>query len=148
MGTSLKVSTPPAMTVDAFPARIFSTALVMATLDEMHAWCDFLEYKGSYIIKKLACQHRRNIAHIQGQEERSQSHHSHSMSTNARRETCIDCRLSCDIARPHFLNDIPRQDVIHVLFIQCRLRNETLIRQPLQIDGHLILVDGRCHGEW
>ena len=42
MGTSLKVSTPPAMTVEAFPARIFSTALVMATLDEMHA-CFILE---------------------------------------------------------------------------------------------------------
>jgi hypothetical protein len=38
MGTSLKVSTPPAMTHEACPQRIFSTALVMATLEEMHAY--------------------------------------------------------------------------------------------------------------
>jgi hypothetical protein len=37
MGTSLNVSTPPAMTHDACPHKIFSTALVMATLEEMHA---------------------------------------------------------------------------------------------------------------
>jgi len=37
MGTSLKVSVPPAMTVEAFPDMIFSAALVMATLEEMHA---------------------------------------------------------------------------------------------------------------
>ncbi len=38
MGTSEKVSTPPAMTVDAWLVRIFSAADVMATEDEMHAF--------------------------------------------------------------------------------------------------------------
>ena len=38
MGTSLNVSTPPAMIVEALPDRIFSAALVMATLDEMIQW--------------------------------------------------------------------------------------------------------------
>ena len=37
MGTSLNVSTPPVMIVEALPNRIFSAALVMATLEEMHA---------------------------------------------------------------------------------------------------------------
>ena len=120
MGTSLKVSTPPAMTVEAFPARIFSTALVMATLDEMHA----------YIIAET------NVSVSASQENKDiydtiLSHHSHSMSPNTRWKSCINCRLSCDIARPNFLNDIARQDVVYVLFVQCCLRNETLVRQPL-----------------
>jgi hypothetical protein len=37
MGTSLNVSAPPAITHEACPHRIFSAALVMATLEEMHA---------------------------------------------------------------------------------------------------------------
>lgn len=37
MGTSEKVSAPPAMMQEAWPEMIFSAADVMATLDEMHA---------------------------------------------------------------------------------------------------------------
>lgn len=37
MGTSEKVSTPPAMIVEAWLVRIFSAADVMATEEEMHA---------------------------------------------------------------------------------------------------------------
>ena len=43
MGTSLNVSHPPAITVDAFPEMIFSAALVMATLEEIHA-CIYLMF--------------------------------------------------------------------------------------------------------
>jgi hypothetical protein len=38
MGTSLKVSTPPAMMMSAWPAMIFSAAVQMAMLEEMQAW--------------------------------------------------------------------------------------------------------------
>lgn len=41
MGTSEKVSAPPAITTDACPDWIFSAADVMATDDEMHACLQF-----------------------------------------------------------------------------------------------------------
>jgi len=37
IGTSLKVSTPPARTTDACPDLILSAAAQIAALDEMHA---------------------------------------------------------------------------------------------------------------
>lgn len=43
MGTSEKVSAPPAMMADAWPDWIFSAADVMATLEEIHA-CSIVGY--------------------------------------------------------------------------------------------------------
>mmetsp|Transcript_21479 Transcript_21479/g.45405 ORF Transcript_21479/g.45405 Transcript_21479/m.45405 type:complete len:223 (-) Transcript_21479:32-700(-) len=73
--------------------------------------------------------------------------HSNSMSTNTRRKPRINRRLPRNITRPHFLNHSPRQNVIDIILIQCRFRDESLVGQSLKIHGQLIFIDGRGHGE-
>ena len=69
------------------------------------------------------------------------------MSPYTRRKPCVYRRLPRYITRPHFLNHISCQYIIDITFIQCRFSNEALEGQALEVDGQLVFVDGRAHGE-
>ena len=71
------------------------------------------------------------------------------MRPNLTRKPRINRRLPRNITRPHFLDDRPANDIIHILLPQCRLCHESLKSESLEIDGHLICVDGGglCEGE-
>lgn len=63
MGTSLNVSHPPAITVDALPEMIFSAALVMATLEEIHA-CIYLMFHSINNVVLINTAYSKHTYHI------------------------------------------------------------------------------------
>ena len=64
MGTSLNVSHPPAITVEALPEMIFSAALVMATLEEIHACIYSTIHSVSNVVVNRYCKKRMYISYI------------------------------------------------------------------------------------
>ena len=60
IGTSLNVSTPPAITADACPLRILSAAAQIAAFDEMHAyWNEMKKEKPAFRISKFEKNNKR-----------------------------------------------------------------------------------------